>query len=85
MLAHVLIAAGAAAYLVVAVERFVDLSFLRGLLSLLASTGALWLLGEHWPGLLPMALCAAFVGLTAIVLTETATSRPTVIDRLGRR
>ena len=80
-----LVVALAASFVVTAIERFVDLSFLRGFVALAASAVGVWLLNYEWGRVVLWMMDGAFLALILILIGERlATPPPIALERTRR-
>ena len=85
MLVDLLVVSLATAYAITALERFVDLSFLRGLIALGFSAAGVWFLDYRDGPALVVSMGGAFLALSAMAVVEAVISRETVVADLRRR
>lgn len=85
MLTDLLVVALASAYALTALERFWDLSFLRGLLALGFSAAGAWVFEYRDGPALMVSMGGAFLALTTMAITEAVISRETVVMDLRKR
>lgn len=82
MLVDLLIVALAVAFLITAIERWVDLSWLRGIIAWAGGAGAVFLLDYRDTTALLMSMAGAFVALLMVLVGERlATPPPLVLDK----
>jgi hypothetical protein len=85
VLTDLLVIALATAYGVTALERFVDLTFLRGFIALGFAAAGSWVLDYREGLALMVSMGGAFLALMALAVTETIISRGTLVMDLRRR
>lgn len=85
MLETLLIVALATAYAVTALERFVDLSFLRGFIALGFSAAGTWVFDYRDGPALALAMGGAFLALSTLAIIEAVVSRETIVADLRSR
>lgn len=82
MLVDLLVAALAVAFLITAIERWLDLSWLRGIIAWAGGAGAVFLLDYRGTEALLMSMAGAFVALLMVLVGERlATPPPLVLDK----
>lgn len=85
LLVHVVVVALATAYALTALERFVDLSFLRGIIALGFSAAGAFLIDYRDGSALLVSMGGAFLALSAMAVIEAVISRETIVADLRRR
>ena len=80
MLTDLLIVALAASFIIVAVERWIDISWLRGVVAFALSLGGMYSFGEYRDvELFWLAFATGFVTLVLMLVGERLASEPPVI------
>lgn len=82
MLVALIVAALAVAFLISAIERWIDLSWVRGVVALAGSAVAVFMLDHRGTEALLLAMASAFVALMLVLAGERlATPPPILLER----
>lgn len=85
MLIDLLVIALAVAFVISAIERFVELPSLRGFVALAFSAIGTWLMDYRYGTLVVLAMAAAFLSLVLVLVGERlATPPPIALERTRR-
>ena len=85
MLVDLLVVSLATAYAITALERFVDLTFLRGFIALGFSAAGVFVFDYRDGPALVLSMGGAFLALSIMAITEAVISRETIVADLRRR